>query len=333
MNPLTELSHRSHDVMAAIAEDVARVEQALREAVRSDVALVEDVGRHTLDAGGKRLRPAFVALSARAVGNPYDPERAVKLGACLEMVHMATLIHDDVIDHSDTRRGRPTAAALFGNTGSILSGDALLAKAMVILADDGDLAIIRAVSRAVVEMAEGEALELATRGNFELSEDEHRRILRMKTASFVECCCHSGARIAGAGDDVREGLTRYGHHLGMAFQIVDDLLDYRGDQEATGKPIATDFREGCVTLPLIALRDRLRDEELAVVRRKFGNGVADDELRMIGEWMEVRGAFAAAEEAAQAHVRDALTALEPVPESDAKALLEELAAFVLRRDA
>jgi len=249
------------------------------------------------------------------------------------MVHMATLIHDDVIDHSDTRRGRPTAAALFGNTGSILSGDALLAKAMVILADDGDLAIIRAVSRAVVEMAEGEALELATRGNFELSEAEHRRILRMKTASFVECCCQVGARLAAADDLVRDGLTEYGHHLGMAFQIVDDLLDYRGDREATGKPIATDFREGCATLPLIALRDRLSDEELAVVCRKFGNGVADDELRMIGEWMELRGAYAAAEEAAQAHVRAALEALSPVPTSDAKILLQEIATFVLRRDA
>jgi geranylgeranyl pyrophosphate synthase len=249
----------------------------------------------------------------------------------MEMIHMATLIHDDVIDNAATRRGRETASVLFGNTGAILTGDVLLSRAMVILAKDGDLNIIRAVSQAVVEMAEGEVREVELRGLFDVAEDDHLDVLRMKTASFIECCCEVGALLAGASDAARCALKSYGYHVGMAFQIFDDLLDYRGDKAHTGKPQAADFREGCATLPLIYLSPMLTDAEKAMATRKFGNGVTDDEITLLVEWMATRGAFSKAEATAGSHVKEALDALEALPDGPARELLATVGQFVVAR--
>ncbi len=325
--------HLDGDVLESLSREIALVEEELAEQVRSQVSTVCRVGSLTLGAGGKRLRPAFVSLAAQATGLSADPVRMRKLGACMELIHMATLIHDDVIDNAATRRGHATAATEFGNTASILSGDVLLARAMVLLAQDGDLKIIRTVSAAVVEMAEGEVRELEVRGVFDLDEAAHLEVLRLKTASFIECCCKVGALIADAPEPMEQGLATFGYHVGMAFQVVDDLLDYRGDKQRTGKPLATDFREGQATLPLIYLRDKLSDAEISMAQRKFGNGVTDDEIRMISDWMDTRGAFAQAEERAQSHIESALAALEPLPEGPAKRLLTSVGAYVLMRQA
>jgi octaprenyl-diphosphate synthase len=322
----------SAELLAEVAEEVGRVEEELQSQVGSAVRLVDNVGHHTLGAGGKRLRPAFVTLAAKASGQDFDTARTRKIGAAMEMIHMATLIHDDVIDHSPTRRGRPTASAVYGNTGSILAGDVLLAKSMVILAQDGDLRVIRTVSEMVVEMAEGEVRELEARGDFELAEREHLEILRMKTASFIQCCCEVGGMISGAEPDVQSSLSDYGYHVGMAFQLVDDLLDYRGDGLKTGKSAATDFREAQATLPLILLRPSLTEPETEFVSRKFGNGVTDDEVAMIARWMEDRGAFVGAEGAAKTHVECALSALAGLPGTASKELLRSVAEFVMARD-
>jgi octaprenyl-diphosphate synthase len=319
------------ELLLEIGEEVAQVEAELARQVSNRVAMVTKVGSHTLEAGGKRLRPAFVSLSARATGLDFEPDRSRKLGACMEMIHMATLIHDDVIDNSPTRRGKDTASAIYGNTASILSGDVLLAKAMMLLAMDGDLSIIRTVSESVVDMAEGEVRELETRGNFDLPESDHLVILEMKTASFIQCCCEVGAIMTNAPLSVRQALRSYGYHVGMAFQIVDDLLDYRGDKAKTGKPLATDFREGQATLPLIYLRSMLTENEAQVARSKFGNGISDDEVRMIADWMDTRGAFSAAEKAARAHVDQALECLAHLPETPTRDLLQAVAEYVVRR--
>jgi octaprenyl-diphosphate synthase len=319
------------ELLEQISAEVAIVEQELLVQVRSQVQLVENVGRHTLEAGGKRLRPAFVTLAAQATTQEFDVERTRKLGACMEMIHMATLIHDDVIDNSATRRGRPTASAEYGNTAAILSGDVLLSKAMVMLCNDGDLDIIKAVSKAAVEIAEGEVRELTVRGQFDLDEVTHLEVLRMKTASFIECCCEIGAIVAGAPVDVQQALRSFGFHVGMAFQIIDDILDYRGDQSKTGKPIATDFREGQATLPLIYLRESLSEAESTMARRRFGNGVSEDEIRMICDWMDTRGAFERSEHAARAHINQAILTLELLPDSPTKALMETVANHVIRR--
>jgi len=259
-------------------------------------------------------------------------ERARSLGAGLEMIHMATLIHDDVIDNAATRRGRPTAGAEFGNTAAILVGDTLLARAMLLLSRDGDVDLVRLVAEAVVDVAQGEVRELEVRGDFDLDEKSHLEVLRMKTASFIECCCEVGGMIAGADKKTCEALRVYGHHVGMAFQIVDDLLDYRGDRSKTGKPKATDFKEGQATLPLIYLRERLSDAESNIARRRFGNNPNDDEIRMLTDWMDTRGAFARAEAVAREHVELALGALHVLPETFSKELLETVAEYVFRRE-
>jgi octaprenyl-diphosphate synthase len=309
------------------------VEEELARQLDSEVALVGQVGRHTLESGGKRLRPAFVAMAAHATGLSCDPDRLAKLGACMEMIHMATLIHDDVIDKAATRRGRATASVVFGNTASILAGDAMLARAMVLLALDGDLAIIRNVSQAVVEMAEGEVRELEVRGDLDLGEDAHLEVLRMKTAAFIQSCCEIGAIAAGGDDGVREALASYGHHIGIAFQVVDDLLDYRGECAKTGKPKATDFREGCATLPLIYLLPELSAEERVMAEVGFGNGGSDEDLRIISGWMRERGAFDRSEALARRHVARALRALDALPDTAARPVLEGVGRLVLQREA
>lgn len=308
------------------------MEEELELQVRSKVAMVERVGRLTLQAGGKRLRPAFVSLAAKATELPFNVERARTLGACLEMVHMATLIHDDVIDNAATRRGRPTASAEFGNTAAILAGDSLLARAMLLLSRDGDVDLVRVVAEAISDVAQGEVRELELRGDFDLAESAHMEVLRMKTASFIQCCCEVGALVAGASPETCHALRRYGHHVGMAFQIIDDLLDYRGDRAKTGKPRATDFREGQATLPLIYLRECLTESETALARRRFGSHPTDDEIRMLTDWMDSRGAFARAERLAREHLDRALEALGRLPDTKSRELLVTVAEYVYRRD-
>jgi octaprenyl-diphosphate synthase len=317
----------------AVTDAIRDVEQELDNLCRSTVSVAENVRLHTLESGGKRLRPVFVSLGAQATGLPFDRRRVIRLGACMEMIHMATLIHDDVIDNSPLRRGKPTASATFGAAESVLAGDGLLAKAMMVLAEDGDLNIVHKVASAVAEMADGEVFELATRNNFDLTEEEHLRVLRMKTAAFIESCPVIGGKVAGASPEVEEALRLYGHNIGMAFQIVDDLLDYHGTEDQTGKARAVDFREGCATLPLIYLRPLLSDQEREVARLKFGNGVMDDELAMIGEWMRSRGASDQAREKANSYLNEALAALVGVPDPKTRTLMERLAHFIVDRKA
>lgn len=319
--------------LVQLAADVESVETALESLVRSNVAAVQELGNHTLGAGGKRLRPAFLILSARATGEEFELARAIQLGACMELIHMATLIHDDVIDVADSRRGRPTANHLFGNTTSILSGDVMLARAMTVLADDGDLEIIRAASRAVVEMAEGEALEVQHRGVLNLNTEDHLQVLRMKTAAFVECCCRLGGMVASADPAKVDALAAYGHHLGMAFQIIDDILDYRGNPDRTGKVPGTDFREACATLPLLMLLPVLDAEQAARVAEHFGTPCTAEYIQELKDLMEAKGAFANAEVLANQHLKQALEQLEILPAGMHRDLLATAGQFVINRQA
>ena len=321
------------DALAEVAAGVAAAEEVLRSEVGSRVETVQRSGEQTLLGGGKRLRPALALIAARATGLPLDPERTVHVGAALEMIHMATLVHDDVIDQAQTRRGRPTAAAVCGNTAAVLSGDVLLARAMGLLAKHSDIGVIQMVSAAVVEMAEGEVREIEVRGDIALTEDEHMRVLRMKTAAFIEVCCRVGARMAGADAATENALGEYGHNLGLAFQVVDDLLDFRGDQVKTGKPQATDFREGQATLPLIYLMPSLDEAEAAFAAERFGNGATEDDVRTLVGWMSERGAFDAASDRAEQFVAHAIKALGTLPGSPDRTLLETVARFIVAREA
>jgi octaprenyl-diphosphate synthase len=321
------------EVLIRLTQEIALVEQELEERSSSEVMLVREVSRHTLRAGGKRLRPALVTLAAEATGLHFDPVRTRRLGACMEMIHMATLMHDDVIDHAATRRGIETAATKFGNTASILTGDVLLAKAMAILAEDGDIEIIRNVSNAVVDLAEGEVHELETRGRPDLTQAEHFEILRRKTATFIASCCQVGALAAGAPDVSVEALGDYGRNMGMAFQIADDLLDYSSDQDISGKPKWTDFSEGCPTLPLILVWESLSEADREDFESAFGNRPEAFQVSLLQNKMKGLGAFERAEETAKDFVSEALSALEALPATRTRDLLAAVAEFVVWRKA
>jgi octaprenyl-diphosphate synthase len=315
-----------------LAGDFTSVEDILRSAVLSDCATVERVGSDLVLAGGKRLRPMLVVLAARACGRHELDMRVYQAAAATELIHMATLIHDDVVDEAATRRGRPTAFSLFGRSAAVLSGDVLLARAMELLAEAGDIEVIRVISRAVVAMAEGEVREVETRGNFELTQSAHFEILRLKTAEFMAACCDAGGILSDASPTQRRALAAYGLHVGLAFQIVDDILDYAGDPGITGKPRGTDLIEGCATLPLILMRERAglnhRDQMVAL----FGNPSGDAEaIADLAKQMRSMGVLDEAERAARDHISQALAAVRSLPENEARSFLEEVTELVLAR--
>lgn len=322
----------TNEAIDEIAKLVERVEIELSKQVASTIATVEGVGRLTLDAGGKRLRPALTIASALATGLPVDHDRLVKIGTCLELIHMATLIHDDVIDESRTRRGKPTSYSVYGNTSAILSGDVLLARAMRLLALDGDIRIIQAVSEAVVDLAEGEVRELEVRGDFEISKEQYLEVVDKKTASLISVCCRVGAMVADSPATVESALANFGHHLGIVFQFVDDLLDYAGDPTKTGKPVGTDFKEGQGTLPLILLRAKLGDQDQSSVQKCFGTAVTDSELNFVITLMNESGSIEATRYESKSEALKCDHYLENLRSSDYKDILLSISSMIVNRE-
>jgi len=240
----------------SIQDDLSAVETLLGEEIRSDVRAAYAISGHTLSAGGKRLRPALVTLAARAVGHLFPPRTIYASAAAAELIHMASLIHDDVVDGAEERRGRPTAGAAFGNQISVLVGDYLLAKSIYLASREGNMDVIRVFSKVTIGLSEGEVLQITAKGDVDTSEETYLTIIQKKTAGFIAGCCEVGAMLAEASSSAQAALVTYGLNCGLAFQIADDLLDYTGDPVKTGKPRCGDLREGKMTLPLIlALQD------------------------------------------------------------------------------
>jgi octaprenyl-diphosphate synthase len=275
----------------------------------------------------------MVALAARAASECVNEERLATVGAAVEFVHMATLVHDDVVDNTATRRGKPTANAVFGNGVAVLSGDYILARAMRLLAIDGDLRVIRTVSEITVEMSEGEVMEISATGRADLSQEDYLEILRKKTAVFVEGCCRCGAIVAGADTAIEEALADYGYRLGMAFQIADDLLDYTGDPEITGKPRGTDLKDGRATLPFLLALECVTAPEKEKLLAAFGNAsLSDEEVLDICELLTRYEAFDRTRAAAQDQVQKAEMALGLLPSSAARDCFAALTDYVVQRD-
>jgi octaprenyl-diphosphate synthase len=314
-----------------VRPDLVAVETRLNTEIVSDVRTVYSLSGHVLCAGGKRLRPAMVALSARAIDAAADSARIETVGASVELVHMATLVHDDIVDDTAIRRGHPTANAVFGNGVAVLTGDYLLAKAMRLLAVDGDLRIIRTVSDITIEMSEGEVMELEAAGDPNLDQAAYYEILRKKTAVFVEGCCRCGAILAGADPEEENALARYGYHLGMAFQIADDLLDYSGDPGVTGKPIGSDLRDGRATLPLLyALEEAVESHRLL---KLFGDAaLPESAVREVVESLDSAGILDRVRAVAAHHVEQAAAALGQLPKSPARSCFQALTDYVIQRD-
>jgi octaprenyl-diphosphate synthase len=261
-NPKEEKLQTGASFLDPIQADLASVEAMLNDEIRSDVRAAYAIAGHTLSAGGKRLRPAAVLLSARSVCGAFPTHTVYSSASAVELIHMASLIHDDVVDNTDERRGRPTANVLYGNSITVLVGDYLLAKSIYLAAREGVLEVIRIFSKVTVGLSEGEVLQITFQGDANTSEETYFDIIRRKTAGFIAGCCEVGAVLADASPAVRKALFEYGMSLGLAFQIADDLLDFLGDPKVTGKPCGSDVREGKMTLPLIAAYRSLPDDDL-----------------------------------------------------------------------
>ncbi|WP_375176770.1 octaprenyl diphosphate synthase [Marinobacter mobilis] len=308
-----------------VAEDFSRVNDLIIRRLSSDVPLVEKIAHYIIESGGKRLRPLLVLLSAKALG--HDRDEHLKLAAVIEFLHTATLLHDDVVDTSDLRRGRSTANAKWGNAPSVLVGDFLYARAFEMMVELKSLAIMEVLSHATAVIAQGEVLQLMNVRNPDVSEAQYMEVIHNKTAKLFEAASHSGALLSGATPTQETALRDYGKHLGMAFQLVDDVLDYRGDAETMGKNVGDDLAEGKPTLPLIHAMANSSDSESTLIRQAIRKGGLD-QLSEILAIVDRSGALEytmakAREEADKA--RACLACLEASPAREALELLTEVA--------
>ncbi len=316
---------------AALAADMERVNGIIRDRMASRHApRIPEISAHLIDAGGKRLRPMLTLATARMCG--YDGDHHLRLAATVEFIHTATLLHDDVVDESDKRRGRPTANLLWDNKSSVLVGDYLFARSFQLMVETGSLRVLDILADASATIAEGEVLQLSAASNLSTTEDIYLQVVRGKTAALFSAATEVGGVIAGAPDDQVHALHVYGDALGIAFQIADDLLDYGGASDVTGKNVGDDFRERKLTLPVIKAVARADDGERAFWVRVIEKGRQEQgDLDRALSILARHGAMDAARADAlrwSAVARDALTALPP---SDLRDMLSDLADYVVAR--
>jgi octaprenyl-diphosphate synthase len=296
----------------------------------SETALIPQVTAHLVDSGGKRLRPLITLAAARQHG--YRGEDHLKLAAAVEFIHTATLLHDDVVDGSALRRGRPAANTLWGNKPSILVGDYLFAKAFQLMIETGSLKVLDVLANASAVISEGEVMQLRSSKNLGISESDYLKVITAKTAELFAAAAEVGAWIAGADAEHVRALRAYGHNLGIAFQLVDDALDYSGRQAVMGKTVGDDFRECKVTLPIILSLMNASDEERRFWRKTIEVGVQEEgDLSRAIEFLERGGALAATIERARGYARQAREALAISPPGDIRSALADIADFVVER--
>jgi octaprenyl-diphosphate synthase len=312
-----------------IADDMKAVDAVIRLRLHSDVVLVRQVAEYIVAAGGKRLRPALLLLAAGASG--YRGSARHELAAVIEFIHTATLLHDDVVDESDLRRGRDTANALFGNAASVLVGDFLYSRAFQMMVSVGNMRVMEILADATNVIAEGEVLQLMNCHNPDVGVEDYLRVIRFKTAKLFEAATRLGALLGEVSAEAEDGLARYGMHLGTAFQVVDDVLDYSGDEADTGKHLGDDLAEGKPTLPLIHVMQQGTVEQVSCVRRAIEGGGRADFANVLAAVMETN-ALAAARAHAEAEARSAVEALSPFPASVFKDALLNLASFAVTRN-
>jgi octaprenyl-diphosphate synthase len=311
-----------------IADDMKAVDAVIRARLHSDVVLVRQVAEYIIAAGGKRLRPALLLLAAGAVG--YRGTHHHDLAAVVEFIHTATLLHDDVVDESDLRRGRDTANALFGNAASVLVGDFLYSRAFQMMVSVGSMRIMEVLADATNVIAEGEVLQLMNCHNADIDVPNYLQVIRYKTAKLFEAATRLGGILGGVAGDVEEGLASYGMHLGTAFQLIDDVLDYSGDEAETGKHLGDDLAEGKPTLPLIHVMRNGTPEQAACVRHAIESGGRDSFPQVLAA-VRASGALDVARQHAQSEAERAIAALVSLPPSIFKDSLLELAAFAVAR--
>ena len=315
--------------LTLIEGDMRQVDRVIAQRLDSDVPLVGSVSQYIISAGGKRLRPALLLLCCGALG--YQGEQKFNMAAVVEFIHTATLLHDDVVDESTLRRGRPTANASFGNPASVLVGDFLYSRAFQMMVDADSMRIMQVLADATNVIAEGEVLQLMNMHNAGLDEAGYLQVIRSKTAKLFEASARVGAILAGAGAAVEEACADYGQALGTAFQVIDDVLDYAGDAAVMGKSVGDDLREGKATLPLIAAMQRGTEAERKTIAEAIENGDLS-QLDTVVALVRSTGALDVAREAARLEAVRAIEAAKKLPAGPHADCLILLASQLLDRN-
>lgn len=317
-------------IVALVADKLRQVEEECRRNLRSDVGAVDELGRYLAEGGGKRVRPILLLLSAQMCG--YRGDRDVLFASVFEFIHTATLVHDDVIDQAPVRRGRGTMNARWGNGLTVLLGDYLYIKSMNMALEADDIRIIRILAQITLKMIEGEIVSDRCRGRIRMTEKEHLEIIQRKTAWLFSGCGRVAGVLSGVSPEKVEALAEYGMNLGMAFQVIDDLLDFTADTRTLGKPVASDLKEGTLTLPLIYLLQAADPAEREMVQTVLDEGdfltVKPEE---IVELLRRRRTLERTRDVALAYARRASQALEVFDPSPAREALRSLPDFVLSR--
>lgn len=330
MNPQALRSRvKTLDIFHEIEQELPLVEESIEDALSTSDSMLSDVSTHLLKAGGKRIRPALVLLAAKF--DDYNFDRVLPIATAVELVHMATLVHDDVVDKASVRRGIATVNARWSNQVSVLTGDYLFAKAFSILAASCDNRVIRIMADVVYEMSRGELRQIETAFDLNQNEDDYFLRIKQKTAYFIAECCRLGALAGGGSEADLEALYKYGMGVGLSFQIADDLLDFKGSARQVGKPVGGDLRSGILTLPVLHglhHADEADDIRRLVVTRNLG----DEEIRRITEILETGGSFAYASSRAEELLTRAIAELDAVPGLQTRDTLRVLANFVVNRN-
>jgi len=313
-----------------LAADLARVNQLIVARMHSPVALIPQLAGHIVSAGGKRLRPMLTLASARLCG--YDGERHLALAASVEFIHTATLLHDDVVDSSELRRGRDTANAVWGNKPAVLVGDFLFARSFELMVEDGSLRILEILSRAAAVIAEGEVAQLVTANDTATTEEAYLDVIEAKTAALFAAASRIGAVVADRPPVEEEALERFGRNLGIAYQLIDDMLDFSARESELGKSVGDDFRDGKITLPILIAFARGDADERAFWRRTLEDGDQEPgDLEHAVQLVERRGALSETLERARRYADEAVTALREFPDGPMRRALVETAAFTTAR--
>ena len=318
-----------------VESEFNQVNELILSQLHSDVGLVENIGQYIIDAGGKRLRPLLVLLSANSSGyhslSESKGNQHASLAAIIEFIHTATLLHDDVVDTSDLRRGRATANAKFGNAPSVLVGDFLYSRAFQMLVAIGNMDIMRIIADTTNLISEGEVQQLINAGNPDTTEAAYNEVIRKKTAQLFDAAAETGAVLAGATSKQQNAMGRYGHHLGMAFQLVDDALDYNGNTEDLGKNVGDDLAEGKPTLPLIYAMKHGTTAQTELIRTAIKDG-GIEQMDEILEAIHATGALDYTMNCAKKHSAQAKDCLISLPTSKEQQAMLELADFAIQRN-
>lgn len=318
-------------LVGIVADDMGRVNEMILSRTGSDVKLIPEVAAHLIESGGKRLRPMLTLAAAQMFG--YRGDAHIRLAASVEFMHTATLLHDDVVDESDMRRGKAAARMVWGNEASVLVGDFLLGQAFKMMVEVGSLPALEVLSDAAAVIAEGEVMQLVTAQNTATNEDEYLAVIRAKTAALFAAACEVGAIVAVRGPDERGALRSYGANLGLAFQLVDDALDYSGAQAKTGKKVGDDFRDGKITLPVLLAYRRGNQEERDFWKRCLSERRGDDnDLNRAIDLMTAHRALEDTIARARHYGAIARDALEIVPKSEYRTALTEVVDFCVNRE-